>query len=168
MPEIGSGISFEFDWQPSLTLMASQFDTLGTSIKSFKEPLTRSVKEVIIPSIGTNFDVGGRPAWAPLADFTIANKGSSAPLIDTGKLLNAATALRAWTIDGVGGEARLDNVSVTYGYYHQGGFFNVRTGRMVPARVWADIQEQDADRIEEIFWEWLEERFDRDVAMGRI
>ena len=168
MAVIGSGITFELDWKPSLTLMAASFDTMGTSIKSFKEPLTRSVKEVINSSIARNFAVGGRPPWRPLSPLTVFKKGHDTILVDTGRLSSKAPQMNSWSIDGIAGEARMDSVSVPYGYYHQGGFFNVRTNTYVPPRVWADIQEEDADRIEEIFWEWLEERWDRDVALGRL
>lgn len=165
---IGSGLSFEFDWQPPITLLANGFDTMGTSVKSFKEPLTRSVREVINPSIATNFAVGGRPPWTPLSPLTVFKKGHATILIESGRLAKVAPQMKSWSIDGIAGEARLDSVSAPYGVYHQNGFYNVRTGTFVPAREWAVIQEQDAEKVEEIFWEWLEERWNRDVAMGRI
>lgn len=168
MAVIGSGISFDISWRPPITLMASQFDTMGTSVKSFKEPLTRSVKEVLIPSIKTNFASEGRPPWRPLSPLTIFKKGHDRILHETGKLARVGTQVNAWSIDGIGGEARLDGVQLPYAYYQQGGFWNVRTKTWVGPREWALIQEEDADRIEEIFWEWIEERWDRDVAAGRL
>lgn len=168
MPDIGSGISFEVEWRPALTLVASGFDTMATSIKSFKEPLSRSIREVASPSIRENFASGGRPPWTPLAEFTIEKKGFDDVLFETGALESKAGQLNNWTIDGIAGEAALDKLSVEYGYYHQEGFVNHWTGKFTPARTWAMFQPEDEERIEEIFWEWLEERWDRDVAAGRI
>lgn len=165
---IGSGLAIDISWNPALTLVASGFDTMATSVKSFKEPLSRSIREVAAPSIRENFASEGRPPWTPLTEFTIEKKGFDTVLQETGALASKAGQLNNWTIDGIAGEARLDKLSVEYGYYHQEGYTNHWTSKFVPARTWAMFQPEDEERIEVIFWEWLEERWDRDVALGRI
>jgi phage gpG-like protein len=165
---LGSGLAIDISWKPALSLLASGFDTMSTSIKSFKVPLERSIREVMSPSIAENFASGGRPDWTPLSEFTIQKKGFDTILVETGSLASKAPQYNNWTVDGPNGEARLDRLSVEHGYYHQEGFVNHWTSKFTPARTWAMFQPEDGDRVEEIFWEWLEERWDRDVAMGRI
>jgi phage gpG-like protein len=107
---------------PSIGLVAKDIDKLGLSIQSFKEPLTRSVKQVIIPSIRKNFDVGGRPPWEKLAEYTIEVRGSSIPiLVRTGKLRRGASQFNIWTINQQSATIKKLPDAVWYGAIHQAG-----------------------------------------------
>jgi phage gpG-like protein len=163
-----SGVEFlEIDFDPSPIVLAAAFETFGLDIRSFREPLLRSVRQVMAPSLRKNFDEGGRPPWIPLGDITVkekTRKGSrtpDAPLIRSGKLRRLAGQVNFWTIDGPAGEAYISPGKlgeVFYGVYHQYGTEDVGTASGFPAREWAMIQEDDANEIEEIFFEWIEER----------
>lgn len=171
MPTSRSNIEFlTIDFDPEPVILAAQFFELSHMIKSFKVPLERSVREVIAPSISRNFAEGGRPAWQPLANSTVSVKSfmgatnPSAPLIFSGKLKRVAGQYNLWNINGPEGEASISQEKlgeVWYGIVHQNGA-ETRFGP-IPAREWAVFQEEDADKIEEIFWEWLGERM---VASG--
>jgi len=163
-----SGVQFlEIDFEPEPVILAASFETFGLDIRSFREPLLRSVRQVLAPSLKKNFDVGGRPAWIPLSDITIAEKSRkgasdpSAPLIRSGKLRRKAGQINFWHIDGVAGEASISPErlgDVIYGAYHQFGTAESADQPGFPAREWALIQTEDANDIEEIFFEWIEER----------
>lgn len=74
-------------------------------------------------------DPYGRP-WAPLRPATLAMGRRSPPLTDTRRLREGTKVLL-----GGGNRAGLRvQVGSAYGYFHQVGFRNARTGRMVPAR----------------------------------
>src|SRR5882757_8152561 len=55
-------------------IAANDVDKLHYNIRSFREPLKRSLNEVIVPSIIQNFDVEGRPPWVALTPETIARR----------------------------------------------------------------------------------------------
>lgn len=164
---INMGTRVDIDFHPSPFIMAAQFNVLGVNVKSFREPLKRSIQRVLAPSFQTNFDVGGRPAWTPLSDYTLRVKSSKGYppdiLIAKGTLQRVAGQLNIWTINGPAGEAYVDQLPqrAWYGALHQSGF-NSRSSFMgeVEARPWAIIQREDAGDIEEVFFEWIEERVD--------
>jgi hypothetical protein len=87
-------------FEPTIGLVAAKIDTLAARIESFRKPLTMAIEQVIIPSIRTNFRVGGRPKWAPLSEFTIKMRdGSAEPILRrTGTLESAVTQLGIWDI----------------------------------------------------------------------
>src|SRR4051794_13554846 len=89
-------------FEPTLGIAAGRIGKLGMNIHSFRKPLERAIKEVVIPSIQTNFNVGGRPAWEPLAEFTRQRREqegySDNPLVKTGALQEAMTSESNWTI----------------------------------------------------------------------
>lgn len=183
----GMGITVEMD--PSPLLLVAQFDKLGLDIRSFKVPLERSVKQVVGPSLQQNFHAQGRPTvWTELAAQTVMQKEAagysavaSRPLVRTQDLYQTAGDHRIWNIDGVEGFATLElPADVWYGKVHQegseeGGIGTLtrlkvrRTGKVVevlhgvqgfvPQRIWAIIQDQDIDAIEDIFQVWVFERF---------
>jgi phage gpG-like protein len=112
-----------FDFRPSIGLVAKNLNALAFELESFKEPLTRSVERVIIPSIRTNFVSGGRPAWEPLAPETVARRGAIGPiLIRSGALESAATSKDIWTITKQAAVVKSLPADVWYGVLHQGGF----------------------------------------------
>src|SRR5690606_29929622 len=85
------GVQLGFTFSPTIGIVAKNVDKLGLDIRSFREPLKRAIQQVVIPSIRTNFDSGGRPAWEPLSEATLRWRqargiGGTAPLIATGAL----------------------------------------------------------------------------------
>lgn len=118
-----------FDFTPTLSLKAAEFDALDIDIRSFREPLKRSIQRVIAPSIGRNFLVGGRPeSWTPLSDMTIPVKTNAAPkfpvtdpLLRTGLLMKTMQQLNIWTITSTQAEIRDLPDKIWYGKVHQAG-----------------------------------------------
>jgi phage gpG-like protein len=106
----------------SILISAKKIDHLGGMLKDFRTPLKRSLRQVIIPSIQMNFDKGGRPRWAPLADDTVKRKGGNArPLMRSGALRAGMGDISVWDI---GRErAVLSDLpeSIWYGKVHQNG-----------------------------------------------
>ena len=145
----GGGLAF---WNPALSVIASDVDKLGADIRSFRVPLKRSIQEVIAPSVGKNFEVGGRPAWEPLSDYTIERWGPHDPLVLTGKLRKSSQQLNIWTITTTEAYVSGLDSKVTYAKYHQVGT------RFIPAREFFTLQNEDEDRIVEIFDKWVGDR----------
>lgn len=116
-----TGVDFEF--QPSIGLLARNIDKLGTDIRSFREPLTRAVKEVMIPSFKKNFDQEGRPdKWEPLAPYTVERRRSAHPiLVRTGRLRKVATSFSIWEISQNGAVITSLGGKAWYGALMQGG-----------------------------------------------
>lgn len=114
----------ELGWSisPSIGLVTKDIDKLGLALENFKEPITRSIKRVMIPSIRRNFDVGGRPPWEPLAAYTINVRNETEPiLVRTGKLRHGATQFSIWTITDTSASIRSLPSSIWYGAIHQAG-----------------------------------------------
>jgi phage gpG-like protein len=156
----------EFDWRPMPLIAAGAFmafaDELG--IKSYREPLKRSIQQVIGPAFRGNFDSAGDGKWEPLASSTEEQKarkhGSKGPLVRTGKRRKRAEALALWNIDGQDGTASAENLAgVEYGAAHVFG-----TVRM-PARDWTELTPAEMDKIEEVFGTWIEERAFKHMAV---
>jgi len=85
-------------------LYAGMIDKLSMQFKSFKDPLTKSLNMVIIPSIIKNFEAEGRPKWRPLAKSTIASRYAlgfpRGPILErTGRLKREATRKNIWEIN---------------------------------------------------------------------
>lgn len=175
-------VSVTMDFEPSIGIMARRFDKLGLDIRSFKEPLSRAIKQVVIPSIRTNFDVGGRPAWSSLAERTVKTKGNNKKLVTSGALRRQMGYFKLWDVDRE--TAKLTNLptSVWYGKLHQEGYGtvdmqeefhfpqghrgpavslgmrNYGEGNGAPARPFVMLQDEDLPKIDEVFSEWLQER----------
>lgn len=201
-----------FEFKPSLGIVAKNIDKFAMDIRSFREPLKRSVQQVMIPSFKQNFTVGGRPErWQGLSKSTITRRGSTGPiLVRSGKLRRGVTTLNIWSITPSAATIRDLPSRIWYGKVHQAGFggregnhfgsgnwfakyeraarkslgpyasegevtrlgfqmFDSRTlkhgaaphsGEMssIPARPFAVFQEEDMDKIQEVFAEWLIER----------
>ncbi len=149
-----------FDWRPDLFIFGGEFIAFSKQIgqDDYKEPLEESVDQVLAPSISLNFDVEGRPSWEPLAPSTVAAKGSNAILIASGEMATWAEDPGSWDISST--EAALVG-GPDYAVYHQEG-----TSKM-PARPFAVVQPDDMDDIENIFWDWLDRKFDSVVVHGK-
>lgn len=198
-----------FEFKPSLGIVAKSIDKFRMDIRSFREPLKRSVQQVMIPSFRENFIVGGRPSWEPLAVETVRKRGATGPiLIRSGKLKRGVTTLSIWTITDKAATIKDLPPRIWYGKVHQGGSaggrfsannwfkpyqaaarkvlgpeanqkeidelgFKMFDRRLVqhgpaprdaahiPARPFAVFQEEDIDRIQNIFADWLIERAQR-------
>lgn len=115
--------SLSWAFRPSVGIVAKDVQRLGLDIRSFKEPLTRIVKQVLIPSFRKNFKEGGRPAWDPLAPNTIkARKYEAWPILKrTGRLQKRATQFNIWSIGATTATIRALPADAFYGVYHQAG-----------------------------------------------
>lgn len=128
-PELRSAqvSSLHMTFEPSLGVMARRVDKLGMNIRSFREPLQRVLREIIIPSIAMNFHKHGRDAsgqgkaWQPLTTETQVKKGHARPLVDTGDLKATMRRQNIWHLDGE--KLLLANLpsDVWYGVIHQEG-----------------------------------------------
>jgi phage gpG-like protein len=173
----GAGL-IDVDIVPLPIILVGQFEALAASVRSYHEPLKRSIQQVVIPSIKKNFDVGGRPSWPVLAPATLVFRGElkstssldalsagfgSEILVRSGKLRRAAQALARWTI--TRDEAYAGGAwpgSVWYGPLQHTGFIGGH-GAETPPRPFMMIQEEDMPKIEEVFVQWFKERL---IATG--
>jgi len=118
-------------WQitPSIGIVAKDIARMGLELESFKEPLTRSVITVMLPSIRKNFEKGGRPdKWEKLAPYTLQQKGKlgiangDLPLHRTGALKRGATQFSIWDIGDNSATVRKLPDRIWYGAIHQAGY----------------------------------------------
>jgi phage gpG-like protein len=123
---------------------------------NFRPALTAAVDQVMRPSIATNFEVGGRPPWEPLADATIERKGDDTPLIDSGQGAASAGARARWKIDRDQAAYQGDSFPERTWYMRlqQGG--DADWDVTFPGRPWAVIQPEDVDRMRAVFGRWLD------------
>jgi phage gpG-like protein len=182
---LDSGI-MSFDFSPSIGMLARDIDKLGLDIRSFREPLTRAIREVMVPSIRKNFDDGGRPEqWVPLSEVTI-ERGGSQPLVRSGTLRRTASQINIWDITSESATIRDLPERAWYGKIHQGGYGGAVGGRRgqrnldarlrkamasgqkvklnaasIPARPFVLFQPEDEEAIERVFSDWLDERIAR-------
>jgi phage gpG-like protein len=175
-----------FAFKPSVGIVAKRIDILGLDIRSFREPLTESVKKVMIPSIQKNFQIGGRPGWEDLADYTQERRekegfGASEPiLVRKGTLQRNMGFLSIWTITPTFAAIKDLPERIWYGKVQQEGYGSFaavvrerggdvkaalagtgsRTDKAVhiPARPFVDIQPEDAGAIQDVFDKWLTRR----------
>ena len=149
-----------WEWDPIFgpKLAAQKLAALEISIRAggFRTPLERSVREVLIPELEHQFDVGGDPSWASLEDSTVAKKQAigrdNGILQETYALRKAVTALARWRVrddeavfTGIPGHAY-------YSMYHLTG-----TQNMV-ARNWAQWDNASINKVSAIFDDWLEQK----------
>lgn len=158
-------VNLKTSFSPTIALSARKFDALDLSIRSFREPLKRSIQRVISPSIGKNFLAGGRPiVWVPLADYTLEAKGKDPktrfpvndPLLRSGLLMKTMQQYNIWTVTEVQAAILSLPDKIWYGNLHQAG---TRSGAAnIPARQFAMLQSEDMDAIQIEFEIWLNER----------
>ena len=153
-------VSVHWDWDPvhGPKLAATKMAALEISIRAggFRQPLQRSIREVIIPELEHQFDVGGDPSWPPLHDVTIAKKQrlgrDNGILQETMKLRKAVTAQERWRV-------RDDEAIFTglpgyayYGMYHLSGTVNM------VQRDWARWSNNTISSVANIFDDWLDDK----------
>jgi phage gpG-like protein len=171
---IDEGLTFAFT--PSLGISAKRIDKLGMDIRSFREPLKRSIQQVLAPSFKMNFIKGGRPTrWEPLSAETVKFRSyyGYAPgptLIRTGKLMKVIQQFNIWSVNET--QAAITDLpdKIWYGKVQQGGL--VKGGKTaaagnIPSREFVMIQGDDYDKIEEVFAKWFAERMERSQAFKR-
>lgn len=118
----------ELVFQPTLVIAAGRIDAAGAELANgFVEPLTKAIREVMMPSIQQNFASGGRPAWEPLSESTLEIRrrfgvGGTRTLYVTGRLENVASSFEIWTITRAFATIRDLPPSVWYGKIHQAGY----------------------------------------------
>jgi phage gpG-like protein len=114
-----------WEFKPSLGILARDIDKLGIDIRSFKEPLMRAIKQVMIPSFRKNFEEEGRPSWEPMAEATEMlreREGSSGALLNrTGKLKRTVQQQNIWTVTRESASIQDLPPKVWYGKVHQEG-----------------------------------------------
>lgn len=193
---MGGSYRITFEFRPSVEIIARDMYKLGLDIQSFRVPLERSIREVMIPSIRKNFQLEGRPeAWEPLALYTEQIRGSARPILyRTGALEKAATSFGIWKITKDSATVQRLPDNVWYGALHQEGYGSLAVrarqeltrlgfgtgpksiqeysnylGKMaegggrvtksaIPQRKFILMQDEDADEIQEIFIEWMEDQ----------
>jgi phage gpG-like protein len=171
-----------FQFTPSIGIVAKNVAKLGLDIRSFREPLKRVIQQVMAPSFKANFDAEGRPdPWEPLSDATLEimsnmNVQSQGILNRTGRLKRTIQQFNIWTVTTTAASIQSLPQSIWYGYLHQGGATidtsrgGGQIGQVVhgvkvvgdtidlPARPFVMIQDQDYDGIEKVFSKWFDER----------
>lgn len=151
-----TGLTNRTEFHPSPAIIAKDLRSLANDLGSFKEPLHRAIKEVLIPSFQQNFAAGGRPAWKPLADYTVEVRGSSKPiLVRSGNLQRTMGHESIWTVTDDHAVIQKLPASVWYGVIHQAGSNKTIP---IPARPFALIQPQDEEKIEQVFSDWIEQQ----------
>jgi phage gpG-like protein len=136
-----------FKFNPSLGIVAKQLAALGEEFKDAREPLTKSITTVMMPSIKANFMSGGRPEpWEDLTYYTVKRrKGSATPiLVRTGALAAGASSLGIWSIGSTTAAVRDLPGKIWYGKVHQGG----SAGSEFGAGNWFDKYKAAARKIE--------------------
>ena len=153
-------VNVTWEWDPvrGPKLAAAKMAALEISIRAggFRQPLQRSIREVLIPELEHQFDVGGDPRWAPLHEVTIEKKQrlgrDNGILQETMKLRKAVTAQERWRVRD--DEAMFMGLPgyAYYGMYHLSGTVN-----MVP-RDWARWSNDTISRVATVFDDWLDDK----------
>ncbi len=166
----GVGLDVTVDMVPSAERMVGQLDMLSLELHDFREPFKLAIKKVMIPSIRTNFRVGGRPVpWEPYSPFTreitfrdLKDRAKPPVKLEvrSGRMRRRAASLKIWTI--TPDSAYISPASVADIPYLQVQQF----GAAVVKNPWKDMkyvarpfimfQEQDKIEIEDIFLGWLD------------
>lgn len=117
--------TIELGWTltPSIGLVAKDLRRLGLQLESFKEPITRSIRQVMMPSINKNFEAEGRPErWERLAEYTVEVRGATGPILTrTGALKRGASSFGIWSISDTSAAVKGLPSNIWYGAVHQAG-----------------------------------------------
>lgn len=150
--------SLDFVAIPQPALVARGYFIAADKLNQLPEPLLRA-SEVVSREIEINFEAEGRPPWDALEAATSERKSQLGldPRIlrATGELFEAVTSPDAWDIgmEGSTQAAALLRDTTDHGTFHITGT------SFMPARDWSFVPDDALDRIEEVFYEWLEEAF---------
>jgi phage gpG-like protein len=126
-----------FKFKPSIGILARDINKFGIDIRSYRQPLIRAIKQVMIPSFRQNFQEEGRPPWEPMSEATEMIReieGSTGPLLDrSGKLKRVAQQQNIWTVTRESASIQDLPQRVWYGKLHQDGSGGM--GRRIKAEV---------------------------------
>ncbi len=178
---------FELIFNPGIGFTTAKINELGMALESFKEPLDKSVVEVMRPSIRQNFRSGGRPKWKKLEPGTIKNRlyqgTGTAILMATRTMFDSAADESNWTISDKNAVYTGDTLDAAspYAKYHQRGTGprkSKKSGKPISKsaqkilddirkkggeggmkkRPFLMIQEKDKIQIQAIFNKWLKKQ----------
>jgi phage gpG-like protein len=127
------------------------------------DPFWDAVEMHMIDSVTQNFESAGRPTkWEPLSEWTIAAKGSSAILQDSGALkgsINSGNTERSEnSLDIWAGEVHgLFHQYVDMDPMAQFGIINKNKRYPMPMRPFMMFQDEDIDTIEEILGNFVDD-----------
>lgn len=153
-------ITFDPKFFRDIGALQAAIELLDRNIQDFKEPLAASLELVIIPSIRKNFEVGGRPKWAPLSYPYRVYRQPKPILMQTEKMFRATQSISNWRV--TRSEVIMTGVAgVPYAGLHQSGT------RKMPARPYAMFQPDDVEQIVQIFEIWVDGLIDTYWASGR-
>jgi phage gpG-like protein len=124
--DLTSSILPRLTFSPTIGIATNRINKLGLDIRSFREPLKRSIQRVLAPSFVKNFDSGGRPSWQPLSEGTLEQRrnfgiSGDAILIRTGLLRRTMGQLNIWDITPTMAVISHMPDKVWYGAIHQSG-----------------------------------------------
>lgn len=123
-------------------------------MKNTEPGMRRVVREVVLEEVNTNFMVGGRPSWEPLAQDTLKQRAYQLAgyqtLIKTGNLLEEATNLDNWSFSQDEATFVLPE-NAEYGYVHEEGSSDT------PARPFMLVPEEALARMDEIMNDWVQD-----------
>ena len=162
---------------PPLGLIIQGLNEAG-KMYGMKAEMTRMRDQALIPDIIMNFRDEGRPVpWMELSPFTIEKRlkdgYSAGPILRrSDRLYRAATAKARWSmvINNAAGSAVMNYgvgkgafpISVWYASIHQGGGdFSFSGGSVLPARPFAVLSEEGANKIEKMTQTWASKKWDK-------
>lgn len=123
------------EFEPTVGIVAGKIDKLGAAIGDFREPLERSIHEIVMPSIDKNFAVGGRPKWAPRSAATeeimdrLGIEAGNQVLDRSGELRESMWNMSNWKITDT--FAIMDYMPLWYGKLMQEGYGGKGGGKKV-------------------------------------
>lgn len=114
-----------FEFKPSLGIVAKQLANFADELGDMREPLKKSVSDVMTISILENFVSGGRPPWEALSQTTLDRRAKLGQgtmiLVRTGALGEVASSEGVWSIGRQSATIRDLPQRVWYGKVHQAG-----------------------------------------------
>lgn len=114
-----------FEFSPSIGIVAKRLAEFAEELEDTREPLQRSVRDVMTVSILENFMSSGRPKWEELAEATKQKRAKenagSMILVRTGTLADAASSEGIWSIGKTTAAVRKLPEKAWYGNIHQAG-----------------------------------------------
>jgi len=149
---------------PPAVFINRQLSAMGNDIRSFREPLTRIIKQAVIPAFHGTFDKQG-PGWQPLSDKTKLHRTRMGyppgPILDRKRgavgLRARFTAFARWDINGIKGEAEFTGLPnlVSYGNVLHSGYGNI------PERPFIFIPSHVIPLANQIMADWVQARANR-------
>lgn len=148
---------FFIEMTPNPMMVAQGFFMTSRRLSDLREPVEMGAK-IVAEELAINFVVGGRPGWKPLADSTVAKKGHSEILIESGDLMEEVSDADRWAMSSGGNYAMAQwepgSAHSAYGEFHLSGT------RFMPQRDFMSMPDRVEDAILEIFEDWVSDILD--------